>query len=145
MPRKDTHLVVGALAGGVVTYLLAKHEGSKDPFMEAIGGALGGLTTACLPDWIEPAFTPSHRASAHSVAAGAGVSMLIPALRQFAIDSRKYAETPAFKTLGAEAVRPDEVTRMMNYLAAGAAVGLAVGYLAHLVLDGHTPAGLPFA
>ena len=145
MPRRDAHLAAGALIAGISAYVVARNAGSRDPFAEAIGGAFGGLLTAGLPDDFEPAHCPSHRASAHSVACGGLVSTAFPALLGFAKECREYATTGGLGTDGAKASNPDEVSRLLNHLAAGFAVGLGVGYLSHLALDAGTPAGLPWA
>src|SRR5258708_1931611 len=116
MPNAKEHMIVAAGAG-LVGYTI--HCACfRRPFN--IGDALLATGTCVLgsmiPDGLEPAINPCHRAIAHSLCAGAfGVQTIA--------DAWQETETPSV---------------------AGFFLGfLALGYLSHLVLDGQTPKGLP--
>jgi hypothetical protein len=68
VPWRATHQAFGALACGALAYAIAKKAGSSNPLVEGVGGAAAGFTASSLPDVLEPASCPSHRAFAHSFA-----------------------------------------------------------------------------
>ena len=146
MPRRNAHLAIAACCGAVAAYLVAKEAGSSDPFPEIVGGALGALATAMVPDAIDPATSPSHRASGHSVAIAGLVSMTVPPCRRFAAECRESAET--FRGLASgPGIQPadranHQFSELASRFAAGFAVGLPVGVLSHLGADAFTPSGL---
>jgi membrane-bound metal-dependent hydrolase YbcI (DUF457 family) len=146
VPRRATHQAVGALACGVFAYVVAKRAGSKDPFSEGLGGAAAGWLVSTLPDVFEPARSPSHRASAHSIAAGALVSSFIPNCLTFAQGCRD-ATSHECNEVSPTTSRSAEPTlsQFLTHITAGFALGLCVAYLSHLALDGCTPRGLPLA
>ena len=147
MPRRNSHLVIAACCGAGTAYLLAKEAGSSDPFPEVLGGAMGAMATAMLPDVLDPATSPSHRASGHSLAVAGLISMAVPPCRSFAVECRASAET--LRGLAAQPdIQPDQradhqLSELASRFAAGFAVGLPVGILSHLGADGFTPSGLP--
>lgn len=115
--NRNTHLVAGVLAAGVAYACdCFKHDKSFDAgelFVYGVGGAIG----SALPDQIEPAYSPYHRDTAHSVAAlGANVLAL------YQIDELVPDLHPSVRVL---------------------AKGLTIGYVSHLALDACTPMGLP--
>ena len=115
MPNRSEHLIIGAVLGAAtyLGYKLAKHE---DP---TLGGLLAtgavGAGAAALPDLLEPAVSPNHRAGFHSwLAAGVlGVASAVSAKSEL----------------------PDE--------AKIAVLSFASGYGSHLLADATTPKGLP--
>jgi membrane-bound metal-dependent hydrolase YbcI (DUF457 family) len=147
MPRRGTHQVISAICGAAFAYAEAKQAGTTDPFWETLGGGLAGLVTGTTPDDLEPATSPCHRASAHSIAAAGLVTLSLPPLRRFAADCRKSAAE--FRALGARFdLAPTErnnyaISEALSSLAAGFATGLPAGYLSHLGADAFTPRGLP--
>lgn len=147
MPRRNVHLLIAACCGAGAAYLVAREAGSSDPLPEILGGALGALATAMVPDAIDPATSPSHRASGHSVAVAGLVSMAVPRCRRFAAECRESAET--FRGLAAgPGIQPGvranhQFSELASRFAAGFAVGLPVGFLSHVGADAFTPSGLP--
>src|SRR5262245_59678413 len=146
MPRRNTHLVIAAISGAAVAYAIAREAGSSDPFPEILGGALGVLATAMLPDALDPATSPLHHASGHSLALGVLVSKVLPTCRRFSADCRSSAETSR-----GLAARPDlqpsersnhQLSELAARFAAGFAVGLPIGFLSHLGADATTRRGL---
>lgn len=120
MPGFKKHAQTGAVVGVIINIALQYRDWALEPdrpmvdrVIETLGAAAFGLFGGILPDAIEPATTPNHRAFFHSkTVLGAGV--LVAA-------NEADARTPAARIMCA---------------------GYA-GYISHLVLDAGTPKGLP--
>jgi hypothetical protein len=146
MPGRNTHLVIAAICGGAAAYLVAREAGSSDAFPEILGGVAGAFVTAMVPDAIDPATSPSHRASGHSVAVAGLVSRAVPPCCRFATRCRKSAET--FRDFAAQPdIQPGEranhqFSELASRFVAGFAIGLPVGFLSHIGADATTPRGL---
>ncbi|MDP8233602.1 MAG: metal-dependent hydrolase [Candidatus Saelkia tenebricola] len=116
MARRNEHIVIGACAGGIIYSVycwVADKEWSLKKFSQSLGlGALAGM----LPDLMEPAINPNHRAFFHSLGFSAVVSYGV-----------KYANKSQALT--------DAQKSVLNVLGAG--------YLSHLGLDIMTPKRLP--
>ena len=98
-------------------YIAAKRAQNEEvDWGNAIGWGAIGAGIGLLPDIIEPANGPAHRASAHSLAAGGTVL---------------YAAKTTW----------DSTTANSEQKAGFAA--LTAAYLSHLIADSDTPAGLP--
>jgi len=68
MARKEAHVAVGAIAGGV-SYCLVKDKLCENPSLLEFGLAvLWGAFLGMLPDLLEPANDPNHRGPMHSAA-----------------------------------------------------------------------------
>lgn len=120
MPRAATHLVAGVVTAGVVNVVIQWNAKTDDPnyrfdwgeFLVCCGaGGAAGL----LPDILEPADTPNHRAFFHSLAAAALVAWAM---------SGKHTKdcAPGSKKL---------------------LLSMGFAYLSHLVLDAQTPKSIP--
>jgi hypothetical protein len=116
--------------------------------LEMIGAAIGGATATRWPDVLEPANHPRHRKVAHSWTVGFGVLGTAPEnVRAWEAACRNLSTWAA--TRGADMARaPAEralfrVVALVASILAGLLVGIAAGYLSHLVLDGLDPSGLP--
>ncbi len=130
MANFKQHATTGAVvgAGANLVWQLGKMYASTQPpngFLEMVSRinfaelglfAVIGAAAASLPDLLEPATSPNHRAIMHSVCCGGAVTY-----GAFGKHSEKW--------------RPED--RMMARIA-------AVSYLSHLVLDSTTPKSLPF-
>src|SRR5437899_156325 len=66
MPNRGEHLILGAVAGAA-TYLSYKLLKCENPTLTGLlaTGAVGA-GAAVLPDFLEPAVSPNHRAGFHS-------------------------------------------------------------------------------
>lgn len=129
MPNLKKHATVGAAVGGgmnLLWQLLKLYDSDDRPkgFLETLSridflevAAFAGIGAACaaLPDIIEPADTPNHRALFHSVCCGGAV------------------------TYGAFGKHTEELEPKDRH----ALRVVALSYLSHLCLDGGTPKGLP--
>jgi membrane-bound metal-dependent hydrolase YbcI (DUF457 family) len=121
MPGWKTHMILGAATGATINIAMQTCRMAVDPKPEFSWGELilctvtaGGA--AMLPDLLEPANSPNHRAFFHSVACAALVA--------YAITGKHTGKWPAIVTL---------------------IVGAAgVGYLSHLAADATTPKSINF-
>ena len=129
MPNLKQHVAVGAAVGGGLNLAWQLHklyDSSEPPnglweavnridFFEVAAFAAVGVLCAALPDILEPATSPNHRALLHSVCCGGAVTY-----GAFGKHTGKW--------------RPED--RMAVRIA-------ALSYLSHLALDSGTPKGLP--
>jgi membrane-bound metal-dependent hydrolase YbcI (DUF457 family) len=129
MPNIKKHATTGAIVGGGLNlaWQLSKVFGGKNPpqsfwgvvsridFLQVAAFGAIGAAAACLPDLIEPADSPNHRALFHSFCCGGAV------------------------TYGAFG----EHTKDLESEDKHALQVVALSYLSHLCLDGCTPKGLP--
>lgn len=116
MSNKGEHMLLGGLAcfGG---YILIKRMLNEEVnFGNALCCGIVGAGVARLPDIIEPAINPSHRAIAHSLATSGALIYT----------TKKVLETQRFDSDQKAAI-----------------TGLIAAYLSHLAADSTTPAGLP--
>src|SRR5687768_17333319 len=78
MPNKKTHVVVGGLAGA--SYSIAK---TPDPDIFSVaGGTAAGMFGGALPDLMEPASSPNHRAFGHSLLLGGAIAVAAKRLEE---------------------------------------------------------------
>ena len=120
MPNAVKHAKIGAVAGGAAALVVARRWERKLDAGE-IGVCTGlGMLAAGIPDLLEPAVSPRHRQTAHSILVLAVILLLVGWYCTRDTEQEK------------------EFTKMMA-AAAGA------GYLSHLLADAFTPAGLPWA
>ena len=131
MPDSKTHIPVGAAigAGANLTWQLYNIFESPNPpngfwetieridFLELVFFALGGAAVAALPDVIEPASNPNHRAMFHSLACAGAIG---------------------YGAFGKHTQKLSPESRHALQVA-------ALSYLSHLLLDSGTPKGLPIA
>ena len=116
MANRSEHAGLGALVG-LGTYAFLKWA-QKEPM--TLGGAIaytaGGAAIACVPDILEPALHPNHRALFHSFATAGGIV---------------YVNKAVLESLN---ISPEA---KLGCVVASAA------YLSHLGVDATTPRGLP--
>jgi hypothetical protein len=145
MPRRTTHINVGALSGltaGMVTSdALAKEYQALHILCACIGGTLGGGA----PDVFEPALSPNHRSLFHSLAAGSGVASGLIAdwqtkCHQLAADC--ITRSRACPSHSHEQ-RIEETRALFWRATSGLLVGFLAVYLTHLALDAATRTSLP--
>lgn len=125
------HLAAGAVAGGGanLAWQLYKIFDAQNPpkgfwetferidFFELALFTVGGAAIAALPDILEPATNPNHRALFHSLACGGAV---------------------AYGAFGKHTNKLSPNSKHALHVA-------ALSYLSHLLLDSGTPKGLPIA
>lgn len=118
MPDAKTHAIAGFVAGITACSIVASREQRSPGCGELLSAGLIGSMAALLPDQLEPASHPHHRAFFHSIIVGA-----------------------ALLKLGHEVLRNSARSDGMTI---PVSVALS-GYLSHLVLDFRTTRGLPFS
>ncbi|MFA4983177.1 MAG: metal-dependent hydrolase [Candidatus Micrarchaeia archaeon] len=118
MSDRTTHIALGFLFGTVGYCVVKKLQNEEIDMGNAIGWGIVGAGVAVLPDIIEPATSPMHRAFAHSVMA-AGTATCVT---KMAWDSQELSGEQK-----------------------AAIVSLFGAYMSHLLADSATPAGLPMA
>lgn len=131
MPNLKKHITVGAAVGGGANLAWQLHNIFESPnppkgfwetieridFVELALFAAVGAGIAALPDIIEPADNPNHRAMFHSLA---------------------FAGTITYAAFGKHTQKMKLDDRHALQIA-------ALSYLSHLLLDSRTPKGLPIA
>ena len=122
MPGFTAHFVIGAATGAAVNTVCQRgrrneRPGCKFDLGEMFACSLAAGGGACLPDLLEPAYSPFHRRFCHSVAAAVLV---------------------AYGISGRHTFRLGWTGRMLLGM-----VGL--GFLSHLAADAFTPRSIPLA
>ena len=115
MSDSRTHLITGALVGGIADCLFARVNGKEVTLKNFIEGAVIGAASGVLPDSLEPPTSPLHRSFFHSYAILCGEVYGIHKLIGSSLD-------PALKKV-----------LLVTFFAYGS----------HLFLDSGTPARLP--
>ncbi|MBI5222814.1 metal-dependent hydrolase [Candidatus Micrarchaeota archaeon] len=116
MSNKEEHALIGALVG-FGGYVIAKYMLNEEVnWGNALCWGAVGAGVALVPDILEPAVSPNHRAIAHSLVTGGA---LLYTTKRVWDSSELNSEQKA---------------------GASALIG---AYLSHLVADSMTPAGLP--
>ena len=114
---------------------------------EAAGGAVGGYGGGVLPDRIDVATHPGHRAEAHSMAITGTVGWIVREnLPEWQAALRIHADRLAAMRMQTETPLLQALFWIAEYFCrfvAGLAAGVLAGYASHLMLDFFTPASLP--
>lgn len=148
MPNGKAHAIIGATTGAVGS-LLFLHEGLNGWEMAVLGagGATGGYLGAKLPDVFEPAVSPFHRKFAHSIVLNGSVAT---AEYVGAIKLNHHFNNLVNQIKQNINEAQDQPTKYMwsvllffILFCAGFVVGIAAGYLSHIVADSFTPASIP--
>jgi len=141
MPNARVHSKISSAVGVGAAVLYAHHKNIDFPevLLCAVGGYLGGRTTASLADWMDPPTTPDHRSIAH---AGIPNALLLKhsyqAFRELLQTLDTYANDLASS--------PESLSQLLSCLcrlASGFLIGAGAGHLGHLVVDMNTPKSLP--
>lgn len=143
-----THRAFSAFASGGAAFLLSRNETPENRMIETIGGALVGYPLGTLPDWIEPATSPRHRAFFHSVAFAGGIAAVaIPSVAPMQDTVRGWSDEQQRQADASNGLAWlwHQLLVLLGRLAAGAVPAvMGTAYLSHLALDSLTPAGLPW-
>lgn len=132
MPNGNIHKTAGALMGSI-TYLAIKNNCQKNEPVdlgELISSTFIGVSTARIPDILEPPINPNHRAFYHSLAFGFLIGFVgTKALKDFQLKRNER------RIRGIQHWSPREYVDVVVILACGS-------ILLHLVMDGFTKKGL---
>lgn len=130
------HTVIGLIGVPMVDLIIQLNEKRKGLRLEVnvarlvAAGAVGAIT-ARLPDLIEPAIHPNHRAFFHSIVFGCVLSLAFTGVVPAAL------ATPKVHAFLAELEIPaEEVALVLRWA--------AISYLLHLGADFTTPKSIPF-
>jgi membrane-bound metal-dependent hydrolase YbcI (DUF457 family) len=133
MPDGGTHLIAGAVCGAFSSLVIQErlHENKQlDPVHLLLSTGTGAAVSR-LPDILEPAVYPNHRAFFHSFAFGAALGF--SAFQTWNRIKKKRAER---RTLGIEQLSGTEILL-------GFVLIVIIAVLLHLLMDGFTKKGLP--
>lgn len=149
MPKRETHVMIGALAGSSFAAYRGREQQLPNMLLETIGGWFGGYIGSRLPGIIEPASWPGHREFAHSVTAGCGIAYSLYRLLEiweeyFRSQAKYYNDRKSEENICWFHQLFYALLEVLSCIVAGSLGGLGVGYLSHLALDGQTPSGMPF-
>ena len=144
MPRIEAHSLAGVAAGAVAVPLVGRMLVSELSPGEKAGVMGATLLGSCLPDLLEPAFSPSHRGLFHSVLAGIGLVAGLAQITTLNSDERATTRTShGGETVGWYCRQPEPEAYPWLKPISALLIALIIGYLLHLVMDSTTPKGLP--
>lgn len=134
MPNGNTHKTAGAIIG-TIAYLAVQNNSQQEEKVDLgelfISSGIG-LTTARIPDILEPATNPNHRAFFHSIVFG-GITCYV-GVQAWKDLQRRRRERIA---LGNQQWNFSEFIDIAIIIASGSV-------LLHLIMDGFTKKGLNF-
>ena len=134
MPNGKIHNKAGTILGAT-TYLLIQNNSEqkeKVDFGELLLSSGIGLSTARIPDILEPATNPNHRAFFHSFVFG-GILCFAGVYAWKDLQARRYER----EAMGIQQCSKYEILDVVIVIGAGS-------ILLHLFMDGFTKKGLPF-
>lgn len=146
MPRRDVHLRASSLVGIGAAIVTAPPVVGGQAGAYFAGTFVGARYGGCLPDLLEPATNPRHRAFFHSLATLSEVARLNVFPPLALIEARKaLIDRAASLRTQRESLPLDNPNRSSLWLedmaccfVAGLSVGVLVGYLTHLLQDANT-------
>jgi membrane-bound metal-dependent hydrolase YbcI (DUF457 family) len=145
MPNRRVHVVAGLVTGAAAGLATAQRLDSQHRALHVSFAALGGVLGGLLPDALEPATSPNHRGTFHSLLAAAGITSAAGA--DWAARCHKAAalcdENAQKLPTGGQERSDQELKAILFRALAGLIVGLIAGYASHLALDSTTSRSLP--
>ncbi len=140
MSKSDVHKLLGTATGTFVAFEYGQYFKleSEHCWQLALGGAIGGYTTARIADKLEPSKTlgPNHRGVFHGIALNGLASCLAynPAknLCQSLIDDANKFDN-----------NNEHLRAFLCRLVVGFLIGAIGGHASHLLADLNSPKGLP--
>jgi hypothetical protein len=146
MPDGTVHQGVGVLCGVGAAWAVSADQVPVVRLLRAAAGALGGLHGGQMPDLLEPAISPLHRAIAHDALTlfGGGSIVVVKGRAQLDTMNARIRELEMVLE-GAAGLQRFVVALaiVLGHLLVGYLTGFAAGYASHLVLDACTPRSLP--
>lgn len=147
MANRSEHLFLGGIAGAGMCLVATALNQKKLSLPELIGAVLSGVFAATVPDWLEPAIHPNHRAFFHSVAfAGVGLPPLWTMAQQARtghLHAASLCDWQAAQAQNQQDMGYWQGQAESHRLFAGMLLGLIPGYVSHLAADAATPKSLP--
>jgi membrane-bound metal-dependent hydrolase YbcI (DUF457 family) len=145
MPKRRVHITAGVIAGLGAGLATARQLPQEHQLVHVGFATLGGVIGSMLPDVIEPATSPNHRGSFHSLLAAGGLTAATAA-DWSARCHRRAAECDARAAqcqVGSHERSDQELKALCFRALAGLIIGLIAGYGSHLLLDSTTSRSLP--
>lgn len=147
MPRLVEHLGHGRTVGAGAAAYMARDQHLAALACEVMGGAMGGMLGARLPDILEPPVSPHHRAVAHGVLPVASAAIaVVQKMPERQADLRAMAAEQLAMARRADSTL-EEVLRFLVaaglHVIAGVLPGVVAGYVVHIAADAQTPRGVP--
>ncbi len=140
--RRAQHELLGMFVGGAAGIWASRGEDGADRVLEFVGGVVAGPRAACLPDVLEPATSPGHRALAHSLPVAVWSTKSVVDILQRGsqlVAMLREASNAAKMRAGTADTPLDAIFWFAQWAAlrflAGAVPGAIAGYSSHLVLD----------
>lgn len=147
MPGRRVHKALGASTGAVWALHNARGETGGNQVLEALGGAVAGALGGCMPDLLEPATSPNHRSTCHSVAItaalGIGQYNWLSGLQTACREKAKACRESRTCDVGLLARLLSFLQEILWRLLAGAAAGFGAGWVSHTFADAFTPKCVP--
>ncbi len=132
MPNALFHYKSGIIVGLGTTIILSKESHKDKIFLTKIAvGAGASILTARLPDFLEPAINPNHRAFFHSYAFAAIIGIGVVKLWIM------------FKKLSRVPIEKRDTPHYFKILFIMALIVCGIAILVHLIFDAFTSKGLP--
>jgi len=134
MPDGGTHLIAGTLCGAFSSFVIQDrlHPNEQLDPAHLLLSTAAGATVSRLPDILEPAVHPNHRAFFHSFAFGA-----VLGFGAVQVGKKIKEKRDQRKALGVDQISGTELLLGIVF------IGIIV-VIVHLLMDGFTRKGLPF-
>jgi membrane-bound metal-dependent hydrolase YbcI (DUF457 family) len=134
MPNGATHIATGAIISPILYLAIKNNIEPVEPtcIEELLLSTFIGISTARIPDILEPPISPNHRAFFHSIVWGGFVGYV-----GFQIWKDLQIKRNERKLFGIRKMSQSEIIEILLLIGAGS-------ILVHLLFDGFTKKGLPF-
>lgn len=142
----QAHMTIGLAAGIAGGYTLALRAHREPTLAEICGWAAGGVCGSKIPDFLEPAYCPSHRKFCHS---GCTLVLNLLALESKTLEGwiqslhRNAADQRLLSQADPQNTFFYSIRAILFEFLAGLLPALLAGYASHLIADSATPYGLP--
>jgi len=151
MPNATTHRAHSTVAGAAVGLYLARDQAPDGALARLLVAVVAAQFGGALPDILEPGLHSWHRQTAHSLAAGGGLTWLGLAPTGGLREKLGQWDLSARQLRGRRLALPPEhadrpklwLQELAYHALIAGSYGLAVGYVTHLAADAGTPRGLP--
>ena len=144
MPNREVHQIAGAAAGSMLAGLWSKRKSGIEHPSIVVGGLLGGILGASIPDYLDPPDSPNHRGVGHSLALasaiGVGCTRALPFLITNALRAKEIADSYSEQGFAVPLLIGLRLQAALKGI--GLALGIPAGVASHLLMDGDTPDGI---
>jgi inner membrane protein len=133
MPNGKTHIIAGTTCGAISSIAIHQYFYKEKPIEpgNVLISAGAGAVVSRLPDTLEPALHPNHRAFFHSIAFGALLGLGVVQVTKIIKEEKDKR-----KAIGTERMSSTEAILILILI-------VIIVVLLHLAMDGFTKKGLP--